>query len=183
MFLLNEYDSLMGTFNDYAAMISQFGYMTMFVAAFPLCTILAFFSNYVQLRVDAWRLCQAVQRPDPKSTASIGKWQDVLEITGFIAVFTNSGLIAFTGLFFTNQQWPVRVWIFFSMSVLVIIIKACLAYVIPDVPQDVRIQAQRNEFYLKKVVENRRDVLAPMDASSLRVRPNFKLKIGDDDPL
>ena len=35
--------------------------MTMFVSAFPMCTVLALVNNYVQLRVDAWTLCQVVQ--------------------------------------------------------------------------------------------------------------------------
>eukprot|EP00605_Chrysophyceae_sp_TOSAG23-4_P000483 GSChrysophyteH1.ASY1.ANO1.542.1 assembled CDS len=183
MYLLSEYDSMMGTFHDYSAMVSQFGYMTMFVSAFPLCTVLALANNYVQLRVDAWRLCQVVQRPDPKSAESIGKWQDVLELTGLVAVFTNSGLVSFTGQFVVSLQWPSRVWIFFLMSSGIICIKWLVAAIIPDVPNDVKIQQERNEYFLEKVIENKRDVQTTLEASSLRVRPNFKLKIGDDDPL
>jgi hypothetical protein len=183
MFLLEEYDSLMGTFNDYASMISQYGYMTMFVSAFPLCTILALANNYVQMRVDAWRLCQVTQRPDPKSTDSIGKWQDVLEIIGLISVFTNSGLISFTGLFVVTYQWPMRVWIFFLMSCAILTVKWMFATIIPDIPGDVRIQQERNAHVLHKIIDNRKDVPDAMDASTLRVRPNFKIKIGDDDPL
>ncbi len=183
MFLQPDFDPLMGTFNDYATMVSQFGYMTMFVSAFPLCTMLALVNNYVQLRVDAWRLCQGTQRPDPKSAQNIGKWQNVLELTGVVSVFTNSGLISFTGQFVEGYEWPVRVWIFFLMSSFILAIKYLVAAIIPDTPYEIIIQQERNVYYLEKVIENRKDIPDAIDSSALRVRPNFRLKLGDDDPL
>ena len=183
MFLMPEYDSLMGTFNDYSLLVSQFGYMTMFISAFPLCTLLAFTNNYVQMRVDAWRLCQIVQRPDPKSAEKIGRWQRVMELIGIISVFTNSGLISFTGQFAVGYSWAWRTWIFFGMSGLIIAVKWAFMAWIPNTPFSVVIQTKRNEYVLDKVLRNKLDVQSKYDASALRVRPNFKLRVGDDDPL
>jgi len=39
-------------------MVIQFGYCTLFVAAFPLAPLLAFINNAIEIRVDAWKLCQ-----------------------------------------------------------------------------------------------------------------------------
>jgi len=183
MFLMPEYDALMGTFNDYSLLVSQFGYMTMFISAFPLCTLLAFTNNYVQMRVDAWRLCQIVQRPDPKSTEKIGRWQNVMELIGIISVFTNSGLISFTGQFAISYPWALRTWIFFGMSAFIISVKWAFMAIIPDIPHAVLIQTKRNEYVIDKVLHNKADVQSKSDASTLRVRPNFKLRVGDDDPL
>jgi hypothetical protein len=52
----------MGTFKDYGEMVIQFGYCTLFVAAFPLAPVLALVNNWIELRVDGWKLCQVMTR-------------------------------------------------------------------------------------------------------------------------
>ena len=36
----------------------QFGYATLFVAAYPLSCVMALVNNYIEIRIDAWKLCQ-----------------------------------------------------------------------------------------------------------------------------
>jgi anoctamin-10/anoctamin-7 len=183
MFIMPSYDALMGTFDDYSAMVAQFGYMTMFVSAFPLCTVLALVNNYVQMRVDAWRLCQLTRRPEPRQVTDIGMWYTVLELTGVLSVLTNAALISFTGQIVAMYTWPWRIWTFVLFTVFILVIKQVIAIVIPDTPHEVDIQLKRNEFVVNKVAENQKDYVETLDAMKLRVRPIFKLKIGDDDPL
>lgn len=37
---------------------NQFGYATLFVAAYPLSCLMALVNNYIEIRIDAWKLCQ-----------------------------------------------------------------------------------------------------------------------------
>jgi hypothetical protein len=115
-FQLAEFDPLLGTFGDYANTASQFGFTTMFVTAFPLATLLALINNYVEIRVNAWRLCQTFRRPKPGSAEDIGTWYEVLQIISVVAVATNAGIVCFTGNFLVEYSWPLRVWIFILMS-------------------------------------------------------------------
>lgn len=115
-FQLAEFDPLLGTFGDYANTASQFGFTTMFVTAFPLATLLAFINNYVEIRVNAWRLCQTFRRPKPGSAEDIGTWYEVFQIISVVAVATNAGIVCFTGNFLVGYSWPLRVWIFILMS-------------------------------------------------------------------
>ena len=52
--------------DSYAQMVIQFGYATLFVAAFPLAPIIAFISNYVQIRMACWKFCHVFRRPEPR---------------------------------------------------------------------------------------------------------------------
>lgn len=178
-FLMPTYDALMGTFDDYSAMVSQFGYMTMFVSAFPLCTVLALVNNYFQLRVDAWRLCQVVRRPEPRSVSDIGMWYTVLELTGIISVLTNAALVSFTGQIVAMYTWVWRIWIFVLFTLFILVLKLFIAILIPDTPPEVDIQLKRNEHVTNKVLENQKDYegssLKPL---SLRLYPNLRFRIG-----
>lgn len=46
-FIQAEYHVILGTFADFASLTIQFGYATMFIAAYPLALIMSFVANYV----------------------------------------------------------------------------------------------------------------------------------------
>ena len=61
----SAYDPVLVTLRDYAALVIQFGYTTLFVVAFPLGPTLAFLSAYIQIRMDGWKFCQAFSARSP----------------------------------------------------------------------------------------------------------------------
>uniref|UniRef100_A0AAJ7X7X8 Anoctamin n=1 Tax=Petromyzon marinus TaxID=7757 RepID=A0AAJ7X7X8_PETMA len=48
--------SPLGLFDEYLEMVIQFGFVTLFVASFPLAPLLALLNNIIEVRVDAWKL-------------------------------------------------------------------------------------------------------------------------------
>ncbi len=156
-FMLETYDVMLGPFRDYVEMVIQFGYATLFVAAYPLSCLMAFINNYIELRVDAWRLLMICKRPEPRGSEDIGTWYTILEIMSIIAVITNSALIAFTSDLFDNRSNAARVGIFLVFEHGMWAFKFALALLIPDVPTDVDIQLQRQKFIVSKVVHNAPD--------------------------
>merc|ERR1711871_242151 len=99
-----------GTFEDYAEMIVQFGFASLFVVAFPLAPLLAAINNHVEIRVDAFKLLHLQKRAEPKGAEDIGTWYNILEIMATCGVITNSLLVVFTasalfGTYETKTKW------------------------------------------------------------------------------
>lgn len=56
--------------------VMQYGFTTIFVAAFPLAPLLALFSNLVQIRLDAIKMVRLQRRLVPRKAKDIG-WSGV----------------------------------------------------------------------------------------------------------
>uniref|UniRef100_A0A0K0FNW4 Anoctamin n=1 Tax=Strongyloides venezuelensis TaxID=75913 RepID=A0A0K0FNW4_STRVS len=83
-------------FDEYLEMIIQYGFVTLFVAAFPLAPLFAFLSNIFEIRSDGRKLISMYQKPTPFHSSNIGMWQVILEYLSSIAVTINGLVIAFT---------------------------------------------------------------------------------------
>lgn len=53
--------------------VIQYGFTTIFVAAFPLAPLLALFSNLVEIRLDAIKMVRLRQRLVPRKAKDIGQ--------------------------------------------------------------------------------------------------------------
>ncbi|XP_073337139.1 anoctamin-6 [Pagrus major] len=88
--------SKLGLFYEYLEMVIQFGFVTLFVASFPLAPILALVNNLFEIRVDAWKITTQFRRVVPEKAQDIGAWQPILQGVAILAVATNAMIIAFT---------------------------------------------------------------------------------------
>lgn len=156
-FLLDEYPHLLGTFDDYAEIITQFGYVTLFAIAFPLGPLFAFVNNYIKIRFDGWKLCQNKRRAWPMGAEDIGTWQTVLSIMTLLATFTNSFLVTFTGTTFQDFTIFERLLLFTLFEYALLAIKVALEVIIADVPAPVDLQIKRMNFLTSKIIHNERD--------------------------
>lgn len=156
-FSMNHYDILLGPFDDFSELIVQYGYVTLFVAAFPLAPIMAAANNYLQIRVDGWHLSQKCRRPWPAGAEDIGTWQSILETVSDLAVISNSLLISFTGTFMDDHTVFERTMLFVVIEHSLFFFKNLFALIIDDVPSEVQIQMDRNEFLVRKLVFREED--------------------------
>ncbi|KAI6068303.1 Anoctamin [Aix galericulata] len=79
-----------------AYLVLQFGFTTIFVAAFPLAPLLALLNNIIEIRLDAYKFVTQWRRPMPARATDIGIWYGILEGIGVLAVITNAFVIAIT---------------------------------------------------------------------------------------
>ncbi|KAF7663260.1 hypothetical protein LDENG_00215480 [Lucifuga dentata] len=86
----------LGLFHEYLEMVIQFGFITLFVASFPLAPLLALINNIIEVRVDAWKLTTQFRRPVAAKAHSIGAWEEILNGMATLSVVTNAFIVAFT---------------------------------------------------------------------------------------
>jgi len=199
-----EYDALMGTFNDYAELLIQFGYATIFTAAFPMAPALAFVNNYYKIRLNIYKLCQLSRRAEPRSAEDIGTWELMFQAISVIAVISNCALIVFVGAYLKDyQKWlpfpaldpspsdgvasrsvqGYRWLLFFVMEHAIFGAKLLLDLLIDDVPPDVQIQMSRQALVVSKLIDdiNSDSEDSDEDVDSLDRLPNNEVWHTDDD--
>lgn len=86
-------------FYEYLEMVLQYGFVTMFVAAFPLAPLFALMNNIFEIRFDAKKMLQFHRRPVTQRVQSIGVWYRILDCIGKLSVITNGFIIAFSSEF------------------------------------------------------------------------------------
>uniref|UniRef100_A0A8C2KKX9 Anoctamin n=1 Tax=Cyprinus carpio TaxID=7962 RepID=A0A8C2KKX9_CYPCA len=88
-----------GLFDEYLEIVLQFGFITIFVAAFPLAPLFALLNNWVEVRLDAYKFVCEYRRPVAERAQHIGVWFIILEALSHVSVIVNAFLIAFTSDF------------------------------------------------------------------------------------
>ncbi|PNI36057.1 ANO2 isoform 6, partial [Pan troglodytes] len=79
--------------------VIQFGFVTLFVASFPLAPVFALLNNVIEVRLDAKKFVTELRRPDAVRTKDIGIWFDILSGIGKFSVISNAFVIAITSDF------------------------------------------------------------------------------------
>jgi hypothetical protein len=82
-----------GTIDEHLEMIIQFGYVTMFVAAFPLAPLFCYLNNCIEIRVDACKLVYIERKPETANQSGIGIWGDFMKLMSVSAVVVNCALL------------------------------------------------------------------------------------------
>ncbi|KAK8735898.1 hypothetical protein OTU49_005109, partial [Cherax quadricarinatus] len=86
-------------FNEYLEMVIQYGFVTIFVAAFPLAPLFALLNNIVEIRLDAYKYLTQCRRPRAERVQDIGIWFGILKGITYFSVFTNALVISYTSDF------------------------------------------------------------------------------------
>ncbi|KAM9376134.1 anoctamin-1 [Pholidichthys leucotaenia] len=90
---------------EYMEMIIQFGFVTLFVASFPLAPLFALLNNIIEIRLDAKKFVMELRRPVAARAKDIGIWYDILRGVAKLAVITNAFVISFTSDFIPRMVY------------------------------------------------------------------------------
>ncbi|XP_048113070.1 anoctamin-1-like isoform X4 [Alosa alosa] len=92
-------DPFAGLTPEYMEMIIQFGFVTLFVASFPLAPLFALLNNIIEIRLDAKKFVAELRRPVAARAKDIGIWYNLLRGVAKVAVIVNAFVISFTSDF------------------------------------------------------------------------------------
>ncbi|XP_067675849.1 anoctamin-4-like isoform X8 [Haliotis asinina] len=114
----------LGLFDEYLEMVIQYGFVTIFVAAFPLAPLFALLNNIIEVRLDAYKFVTQWRRPLAARAQDIGVWFGILRGISTVAVASNACIIAFTSEFIPklvyrfgyNNNGSLEGYIQFSLS-------------------------------------------------------------------
>uniref|UniRef100_A0A8B9IRS7 Anoctamin n=1 Tax=Amazona collaria TaxID=241587 RepID=A0A8B9IRS7_9PSIT len=90
---------------EYMEMIIQFGFVTLFVASFPLAPLFALLNNIIEVRLDAKKFVTELRRPDTVREKDIGIWYNILSCVGKLSVIINAFVIAVTSDFIPRLMY------------------------------------------------------------------------------
>ncbi|TKS70194.1 Anoctamin-5 Gnathodiaphyseal dysplasia 1 protein [Collichthys lucidus] len=112
--------SQLGLFYEYLEMVVQFGFITLFVASFPLAPLLALFNNILEIRVDAWKFTTTVQTTGgiqgPKHRSVAGNPQ-CSGYFAFIMAFTSDMIPRMVYLYAISEGTSMRGYVNNSLSI------------------------------------------------------------------
>jgi len=180
--LLKEYET---PFDDYLEIALQFGYVTLFVAAFPIAPLLALLNNLLEVKVDSYKVCKLSRRPFVPEAQDIGTWETIFKVMGIIAVLSNASVILFTSTYFDDSITPAnRVWLWVIFVGFVLTMKVFVDFLIPDVPGEVKIQLERQDYFHRKIfLQEPDDEVDDMEAKRKSREYTFRNVIEPVDPF
>ncbi|XP_023310794.1 anoctamin-4-like [Anoplophora glabripennis] len=95
-------------FDEYLEMILQYGFVTLFVAAFPLAPLCALLNNIAEIRLDAYKMVTQSRRPLAERVEDIGAWYGILRAITYAAVVSNGFVIAYTSDFIPRMVYQFK---------------------------------------------------------------------------
>ncbi|KAL4230701.1 hypothetical protein ACF0H5_011077 [Mactra antiquata] len=165
------------TLGEYTEKVIQYGLMMLFAASFPLAPLLVLLLNVVDLRLDAWRMLWAYQRPMAVIAEDIGTWQIIITFINFVGVVSNAFLVAFTANWGEKYDTAGKLWIVIGFEHIVFSLKFLVAYLIPDTPASVVVALRKKRYQLEKVLEDDK----MKDVGYVKVTTTTKVRQNDED--
>ncbi|XP_045470145.1 anoctamin-10 isoform X2 [Harmonia axyridis] len=148
------------TFDDYLELFIQFGYVFLFSSVYPIAALWALLNNIVEIRADAFKLCQICQRPMSRRVKDIGAWQRAFEVLGGLSIVTNCGILYLTpsirekGSHLSQTEW---LFLFIVLEHILLGVRYVLHISIGDKPEWVRVAMAKQNYESRQALKHERE--------------------------
>ncbi|KAF9544569.1 Anoctamin-5 [Mortierella hygrophila] len=182
----------------YRKTVIQFGFCTLFVTSFPVAPAFALINNWVDLRMEAYRLLTQYRRPIAYRAQDIGMWEKIMEFVSFTSVITNAAIIAFSSLWIKQNLFikylhatkdeellAAQLGFILVFEHVVFLFKIIIRAAIPNVPLTIKLAVQRSK-YMSRVANEGLDSemdedYEDDDLDSLSTSDGTDSQLSDDD--
>ncbi|KAG8142257.1 hypothetical protein E2320_006193 [Naja naja] len=164
-----QYGQLLGMRNE--DVMLQFGFITIFVAAFPLAPLFALLNNWVEIRLDAQKFVCEYRRPVAERAQDISVWFFLLEVLAQISVIVNAFLIAFTSDFLPRLLYQYEYdshlhgYVNFTLAYspptyhVVFFCLRLIDWLVPDIPESLEVKIKRERYLAKQALADNQEAL------------------------
>jgi len=101
---------------EYQEVVLQYGFVTLFVAAFPLAPLFALITNIIEIRIDAINMVNAFRRPVASTSQGIGIWYEILATVTALSVLVNGFVLSFASEFIPRLVYKHQISVDGSMK-------------------------------------------------------------------
>uniref|UniRef100_A0A8B9NR98 Anoctamin n=1 Tax=Apteryx owenii TaxID=8824 RepID=A0A8B9NR98_APTOW len=101
---------------EYMEMIIQFGFVTLFVASFPLAPLFALLNNIIEIRLDAKKFVTELRRPVAVRAKDIGKCTLLLLLPAFVISFTSDFIPRLVYLYMYSENGTMHGFVNHTLS-------------------------------------------------------------------
>lgn len=146
-YLMSTYE---GTLEDFDEVVIRYGFISLFVIVLPIMPALALISQMFETVMDSQSLCTYYRRPMPLSVSNIGAWSDIIDLVGYIAIFTNVAIL--------YNEWEgarstTKMVMFLLMEHFLLCSKAFISYFMPNDQEDTIIKRKRQEYIDRTLIQ------------------------------
>ena len=162
-YLLVECDEQLDNIKATTMEATQYGYVTLFSAAFPIAPLLTCLNNLVGLRLDGYKYLCTYRRIQPFGFEDIGTFQSIFELMNYLGIASSFLAIVYRTDVLKNY-WPAK-WgaepsrhqedvVFMVICSFYFGFLLMIRVLIDDVPFDVELQIKRNDFLNSKIIDH-----------------------------
>jgi len=145
--LMQGYVSTKGLISDYLEQMVQFGFMSFFSLVCPVLPLISFLCNLVEIRSDAYKLCNTIQRPFPRGGDDIGVWDDIQGAMTFMGMVCNVALCAFATVGYYHGL-SFRLFWYLVLMLAAVGMKEIIKYKFPVISSEYKLVHERHQVVL-----------------------------------
>jgi hypothetical protein len=116
-----------------------------------IVVFMGFLAHMLVYRLLAMRMLLVTGRPFPAGADGIGFWQEAMDLACNIGILTNIGLLCFVAMPFRDWDLADQVMLFLVLEHCIIVTRMLIDQIIKGDPDDVRLAADINHTFLKKM--------------------------------